>query len=43
MGVPARYIHSHVSIIDRRDYEATVTLLVALVQKLDAKTAAALA
>jgi endoglucanase len=43
MGVPARYIHSHVSIIDRRDYEATVTLLVALVQKLDAKTVAALA
>jgi endoglucanase len=43
MGVPARYIHSHVSIIDRRDYEATVTLLVALVQRLDAKTVAALA
>ena len=43
MGVPARYIHSHVSIIDRRDYEATVNLLVALVQKLDAKTVAALA
>ena len=43
MGVPARYIHSHVSIIDRRDYEATVTLLVALVQRLDAKAAAALA
>ena len=43
MGVPARYIHSHVSIIDKRDYEATVTLLVALVQKLDAKTVAALA
>jgi endoglucanase len=43
MGVAARYIHSHVSIIDRRDYEATVTLLVALVQKLDAKTVAALA
>jgi len=42
MGVPARYIHSHVSIIDRRDYEATVKLLVALVKRLDAKTVAAL-
>jgi endoglucanase len=43
MGVPARYIHSHVSIIDRRDYEATVRLLVALVKRLDAKTVAGLA
>ena len=42
MGVPARYIHSHVSIIDRRDFEATVKLLVALVKRLDAKTVAAL-
>jgi endoglucanase len=38
MGVPARYIHSHVSIISRRDYEATVKLLVALVKRLDRKT-----
>ena len=38
MGVAARYIHSHVSIIDRRDYEATVKLLVALVKRLDRKT-----
>jgi len=38
MGVPARYIHSHVSIIHRRDYEQTVRLLVALVQRLDART-----
>ncbi len=38
MGVPARYIHSHVSIIDRRDFEATVKLLVALVKRLDRKT-----
>src|SRR5262249_12580795 len=43
MGVPARYIHSHVSIIDRRDYESTVKLLVALVQRLDPKTVASLA
>ncbi|MEQ1834265.1 MAG: M42 family metallopeptidase [Candidatus Eisenbacteria bacterium] len=42
MGVAARYIHSHVSIIDRRDYEATVKLLVALVKRLDRKTVEAL-
>jgi endoglucanase len=42
MGVPARYIHSHVSIIDRRDYEQTVKLLVAVVKRLDRKTVAAL-
>ena len=42
MGVPARYIHSHVSIIDRRDYEAAVKLLVALVKRLDKKTVAGL-
>uniref|UniRef100_A0A832MKS5 M42 family peptidase n=1 Tax=Eiseniibacteriota bacterium TaxID=2212470 RepID=A0A832MKS5_UNCEI len=42
MGVPARYIHSHVSIIDRRDYEATVRLLVGLVKRLDTKTVAGL-
>jgi putative aminopeptidase FrvX len=38
IGVPARYIHSHVSIIDRRDFESTVELLVALVKRLDQKT-----
>ena len=38
MGVPARYIHSHVSIINRRDFESTVKLLVALVKRLDRKT-----
>ncbi|NOT33798.1 MAG: M42 family metallopeptidase [Candidatus Eisenbacteria bacterium] len=38
LGVAARYIHSHVSIIDRRDYEATVKLMVAVVKRLDAKT-----
>ena len=42
MGVAARYIHSHVSIIDRRDYEATVKLLVAVVKRLDHKTVASL-
>jgi endoglucanase len=38
MGIPARYIHSHVSIISRRDYEAAVKLLVLLVKRLDRKT-----
>jgi endoglucanase len=38
MGIPARYIHSHVSIISRKDYEQTVKLLVEVVKKLDKKT-----
>jgi endoglucanase len=38
LGVAARYIHSHVSIISRRDFEATVKLLVALVKRLDRRT-----
>ena len=42
MGVAARYIHSHVSIIDRRDFESTVRLLVAIVKRLDKKTVARL-
>ena len=42
MGVPARYIHSHVSIIDRRDFEQTVKLLVGVVKRLDRKTVASL-
>jgi len=36
--VAARYIHSHVSIIHRRDFEQTVRLLVALVKRLDRST-----
>ncbi len=40
MGVPARYIHSHVSIIDRRDFDRTVRLLVGVVKRLDKKTVA---
>ncbi len=43
MGVAARYIHSHVSIIDRRDFEQTVELLVAVVKRLDRKTVGGLA
>ena len=42
MGVAARYIHSHVSIIDRRDFDKTVKLLVGVVKRLDAKTVAKL-
>ncbi len=42
MGVPARYIHSHVSMIDRRDFDATVKLLAAVVKRLDKKTVAGL-
>ena len=38
MGVAARYIHSHVSIIDRRDFDQTVKLLAALVKRLDKRT-----
>ena len=38
LGVPARYIHSHTSIIDLRDYEAAVKLVTALLPKLNNKT-----
>jgi endoglucanase len=43
MGVPSRYIHSHVSIISRSDFEETVKLLVAVVKRLDRKTVEGLA
>lgn len=42
LGVPARHIHSHGSIIDRSDYDNAVKLLVALIRKLDAATVAGL-
>jgi endoglucanase len=42
IGVAARHIHSHSSIIHRDDYDAAVKLLVALVKRLDAKTVAEL-
>jgi putative aminopeptidase FrvX len=38
MGVPCRYIHSHVGIIHRDDYDNAVRLLVAAIKKLDAET-----
>lgn len=33
--IPSRYIHSHTSIISRQDYENTVKLLVAIIEKLN--------
>jgi endoglucanase len=42
IGVAARHIHSHSSIIHRDDYDAAVKLLVALVKQLDASTVAEL-
>ena len=43
LGVPARHIHSHASIIHRDDYDRALQLLVAVVEKLDAETVAGLA
>jgi len=40
MVVPIRYTHSHNGIMNRRDFDQTVDLLVALLQKLDAPTVA---
>jgi endoglucanase len=40
LSVPARHIHSHSSIIHRKDYENAVRLLVELVRRLDADTVA---
>ena len=42
LGVAARHIHSHSSIIHRDDYDNAVKLLTALIQRLDANTTAAL-
>jgi putative aminopeptidase FrvX len=38
LGVPARHIHSHSSIIHSEDYENAVKLLVALLERLDGET-----
>jgi len=38
--VPSRYIHSHSSLVDRRDYDAALRLLTAVVHRLDARTVA---
>jgi len=42
MGPPTRYIHSHNSMLYRKDYDYTLKLLVALVKKLNKKTVASL-
>lgn len=42
IGVAARHIHSHSSILHRDDYDRAVTLLVALIQSLDQDTVATL-
>ena len=42
LGVPARYIHTHNSVIDLADVEAAVALAIALVKRLDTKQVAAL-
>jgi endoglucanase len=42
LGVPARHIHSHASIIHRDDYDGALRLAVALVEKLDEETVAGL-
>jgi putative aminopeptidase FrvX len=38
--VPARYTHAHNGVMDRADFDGMVDLMVALVQKLDARTVA---
>jgi putative aminopeptidase FrvX len=43
LGVPARHIHSHSSILYRDDYDQTVALLKAVVKKLDKNTVKELA
>ena len=42
IGVPARHIHSHDSIIHRDDYDHALTLLIELTKRLDAETVARL-
>jgi putative aminopeptidase FrvX len=36
IGVPARYIHSHVSLLQMADYRAALDLVVELIVRLDA-------
>lgn len=38
LGIPARYIHSHASIVHRDDLENLIRLLVQVIRKLDRKT-----
>ena len=43
IGVPCRYIHSHVGIIHRDDYDNAAKLLVAVIKRLDAQVVGGLA
>jgi endoglucanase len=36
IGVPVRYMHVHTGVIDRKDFDATVDLVVDMIKKLDA-------
>lgn len=38
IGVPTRYIHSHVGILRREDYDQAVKLMIQVVKKLDSET-----
>ena len=40
--VPARYTHAHNGVINRRDFDQMVELLVTMLQTLDARTVAAI-
>lgn len=40
--VPTRYTHAHTGVINRRDFDQAVDLVVALLQALDAPTVARL-
>ena len=40
--VPARYTHAHNGVMNRRDFDQTVDLLVAMLEKLDQNTVAAI-
>ncbi len=42
LGVPTRHIHSHVGIMRRDDYDATLRLLKLIIKRLDADTVSAL-
>jgi len=42
IGIPARYIHSAASIVNRDDFDNATRLMVALIKRLDADTAAGL-
>ncbi|HCG99603.1 MAG: peptidase M28 [Candidatus Aquicultor primus] len=42
IGVPTRYIHSHVAVIDHNDFENTVKLMVEVIKKLDGEIAKSL-